>query len=56
MSYGYGPSDLVLDSKSNYFTAQIEVVLSERKRQFTSSMVRKDRQVTVYSRSLAPFN
>ncbi|QNH52810.1 type II secretion system minor pseudopilin GspK [Acinetobacter venetianus] len=46
----------LLDSKSNYFTAQIEVVLSERKRQFTSSMVRKDRQVTVYSRSLAPFN
>ena len=26
----------LLDSKSNYFTAQIEVVLSERKRQFTS--------------------
>ena len=25
----------LLDSKSNYFTAQIEVVLSERKRQFT---------------------
>lgn len=46
----------LLDSKSNYFTAQIEVVLSERKRQFTSSMLRKDRQVTVYSRSLAPFN
>ncbi|MGB5887187.1 MAG: type II secretion system minor pseudopilin GspK [Acinetobacter venetianus] len=46
----------LLDSKSNYFTAQIEVVLSERKREFTSSMVRKDRQVTVYSRSLAPFN
>lgn len=45
-----------LDSKSNYFTAQIEVVLSERKRQFTSAMVRKDKQVTVYSRSLAPFN
>ena len=45
-----------LDSKSNYFTAQIEVVLSERKRQFTSTMMRKDKQVTVYSRSLAPFN
>ena len=44
-----------LDSKSNYFTAQIEVVLSERKRQFTSAMMRKDKQVTVYSRSLAPF-
>ena len=45
-----------LDSKSNYFTAQIEVILSERKRQFTSAMMRKDKQVTVYSRSLAPFN
>ena len=45
-----------LDSKSNYFTAQIVVVLSERKRQFTSAMMRKDKQVTVYSRSLAPFN
>ncbi len=45
-----------LDSKSNYFTTQIEVVLSERKRQFTSAIMRKDKQVTVYSRSLAPFN
>ena len=45
----------LLDSKSNYFTAQIEVVLSERKRQFSSSLVRKDKQVSVYSRSLAPF-
>lgn len=45
----------LLDSKSSYFTAQIEVVLSERKRQFTSLMMRKDKQVIVYSRSLAPF-
>ncbi|OJU57644.1 MAG: general secretion pathway protein GspK [Acinetobacter sp. 39-4] len=45
----------LLDNKSNYFTAQIEVVLSERKRQFTSLMMRKDKQVIVYSRSLAPF-
>lgn len=45
----------LLDSKSNYFTAQIEVVLTERKRQFTSLMMRKDKQVIVYSRSLAPF-
>ncbi|ENX34025.1 hypothetical protein F889_02689 [Acinetobacter colistiniresistens] len=45
----------MLDSKSNYFTAQIEVVLSERKRQFTSSLMRKDKQVFVYSRSLSPF-
>ncbi|QER39502.1 general secretion pathway protein GspK [Acinetobacter suaedae] len=45
-----------LDTKTDYFTAQIEVVLSERKRQFISSMYRKDKQVTVYSRSLAPFH
>jgi general secretion pathway protein K len=32
----------LLDSKSNYFTAQIEVMLSERKRQFNSLMMRKD--------------
>lgn len=44
-----------LDSKSNFFVAQIEVVLSDRKRQFTSLMMRKDKQVAVYSRSLAPF-
>lgn len=44
-----------LDSKSNFFVAQIEVVLSDRKRQFTSLMMRKDKQVIVYSRSLAPF-
>ena len=45
----------LLDTKSDYFTAQIEVVLSERKRQFSSAMSRKDRKVKVYSRSLAPF-
>ncbi|AVZ85709.1 type II secretion system minor pseudopilin GspK [Acinetobacter sp. WCHA45] len=45
----------LLDSKSNYFTAQIEVMLNERKRQFNSLMMRKDKQVIVYSRSLAPF-
>lgn len=45
----------LLGSKSNYFTAQIEVMLSERKRQFNSLMMRKDKQVIVYSRSLAPF-
>lgn len=46
----------LMDVKSNYFTAQIDVLLSERKRQFTSSMARKDNHVIVYSRSLAPFN
>lgn len=44
-----------LDTKSNYFTAQIEVVLSDRKRQFSSKMLRNNQQVIVYSRSLAPF-
>jgi len=45
----------LLDVKSNYFQAHIEVMLSERKRQFSSSLMRKDKQVFVYSRSLAPF-
>lgn len=45
----------LLDVKSGYFQARIEVMLSERKRQFTSRLMRKDKQVFVYSRSLAPF-
>ncbi|WP_130802690.1 type II secretion system minor pseudopilin GspK [Acinetobacter ihumii] len=45
----------LLDVKSSYFQARIEVMLSERKRQFTSLLMRKDQQVFVYSRSLAPF-
>lgn len=45
----------LLDVKSNYFQAHIGVLLSERKRQFSSSLMRKDKQVFVYSRSLAPF-
>ena len=45
----------LLDVKSNYFQAHIEVLLSERKRQFSSSLMRKDKHVFVYSRSLAPF-
>ena len=45
-----------LDVKSNYFTAQIEVILNNRKRQFTSMMVRNGQDVTVYTRSLAPFD
>ena len=44
-----------LDVKSNFFKAQIEVMLSERKRQFTSHLRRSDQQVHVYARSLAPF-
>uniref|UniRef100_UPI002458EF6B type II secretion system protein GspK n=1 Tax=Acinetobacter nosocomialis TaxID=106654 RepID=UPI002458EF6B len=46
----------LIDVKSNFFQAQIEVVLNNRKRQFTSALMRKDKQVYVYSRSLAPFN
>lgn len=46
----------LIDVKSNFFQAQIEVVLNNRKRQFASALMRKDKQVYVYSRSLAPFN
>lgn len=45
----------IFDVKSNYFKANIEVVLSNRKRQLTSYMRRKDKSVLVYARSLAPF-
>ena len=46
----------LLDVKSNYFYAQIDVVLSSRKRQFSSALMRKKDRVYVYSRSLSPFN
>ena len=45
----------VFDVNSNFFKAQIEVVLSERKRQFSSYLWRKDQHVSIFSRSLAPF-
>lgn len=45
----------LLDVKSTFFKAQIEVLLSERKRQFTSYLMRENGQVYIYSRSLAPF-
>ncbi|MFV5404087.1 MULTISPECIES: type II secretion system minor pseudopilin GspK [unclassified Acinetobacter] len=45
----------LLGVQSNYFKAQIEVVLSERKRQFSSELVRRDKQVYVAYRSMAPF-
>ena len=45
----------VFDVKSNFFKAQIEVVLSERKRQFSSYLWRKDQHVSIFSRSLATF-
>lgn len=44
----------LLGVKSNYFRAKIEVVLSERKRQFQTNLLREDKKVYVLSRSLAP--
>ncbi|WP_347455176.1 type II secretion system minor pseudopilin GspK [Acinetobacter thermotolerans] len=45
----------LLGVKSNFFKARIEVLLSERKRQFTSDLVREDNKVYVAYRSMAPF-
>ncbi|MEG0342717.1 MAG: type II secretion system minor pseudopilin GspK [Acinetobacter sp.] len=45
----------LLGVQSNYFKARIEVILSERKRQFSSDLVRKDKTVYVAYRSMAPF-
>ena len=44
-----------LGVKSNYFKAKIEIELSGRKRQFSSELVRKDKEVYVAYRSMAPF-
>ena len=45
----------LLGVQSSYFKARIEVLLSERKRQFSSDLVRKDKTVYVVYRSMAPF-
>lgn len=45
----------LLGVQSNYFTAKIEIELSGRKRQFSSELVRKDKDVYVAYRSMAPF-
>ena len=45
----------IFDVKSTFFKANIEVVLSDRKRQFTSYMMRQDKSIYISSRSLAPF-
>ena len=45
----------LLGVQSNYFKARIEVLLSERKRQFSSDLVRKDKTVYVAYRSMASF-
>jgi general secretion pathway protein K len=45
----------LLGVQSSYFKARIEVLLSERKRQFSSDLGRKDKIVYVAYRSMAPF-
>lgn len=55
-SFAVKSKDALFDVKTNYFQAKIEVMLSERKRQFTSHLVRNDQgQVYIYARSLALF-
>ena len=44
----------LLGVKSGYFQAKIEVILSERKRQFQTYLLREDKKVHVLYRSLAP--
>ena len=44
----------LLGVKSSYFQAKIEVMLSERKRQFQTYLLREDKKVHVLYRSLAP--
>lgn len=48
-------AESLFDVKSIFFQAQIEVLLSERKRQFTSYLMRSNGKVYIYSRSLAPY-
>ncbi|BCT88843.1 type II secretion system minor pseudopilin GspK [Acinetobacter variabilis] len=45
----------LLGVQSNHFKARIEVMLNERKRQFSSDLVRQDKKVYVAYRSMAPF-
>ena len=45
----------VLDVNSSFFKANVEALLSNRKRQLSSYFMRVDKQVFVYSRSLTPF-
>jgi general secretion pathway protein K len=44
----------LLGVKSSYFQTKIEVMLSERKRQFQTYLLREDKKVHVLYRSLAP--
>ena len=52
---GKNLANKMLDVKSDYFKIQVEVILSNRKRQLSSHVFRKDKQVTIYARSMAPF-
>ncbi len=52
---GKNLANKMLDVKSDYFKIQVEVILNNRKRQLTSRVYRKDKQVTLYARSMAPF-
>ena len=45
----------LLGVQSSHFQARVEVMLNERKRQFSSDLVRQDKQVYVAYRSMAPF-
>ncbi|SPL71450.1 type II secretion system minor pseudopilin GspK [Acinetobacter stercoris] len=45
----------MFDVKTNFFKAEIEVIMDNRKRQFTSYLYRNNQKVYVYTRSLAPF-
>ena len=45
----------LLGVESHYFQAQIEVMLSERKRQFTSFLWRNEGQVHLLQRNMTPF-
>lgn len=42
------------DVKSMFYQVNIEVMIADRKRQFSSYLYRKDEQVFVFSRSMAP--
>jgi general secretion pathway protein K len=45
----------LLGVKSEYFKAKIDMMLSGRKRQFSSDLVRQDKTVYVASRNMSPF-
>ena len=45
----------MLGVKSNFFKLQVEVLLHERKKQFTSYLVRNNQNIYIHSRSLTPF-